>query len=191
MEVFAHVEDDEPLTLDPEEKRAIRKRLERANELEKENRELREKLPRLEEELRRPRPPPRSSPPVTSPPRREVPLQPSVLPVGQLVSESLVRPGARRATQGTRASGPIPSSPPLRLRWSGVEVWHPARRAVRGPSENDTDLPPPEPRIFDAEISRYTCPGCHRRVEPQRPYPRNRPFGSPRCLGWSTFACSG
>ena len=53
VEVFALVEEDEPLTLDPEEKRAIRKRLERANELEKENRELREKLRRVQEELRR------------------------------------------------------------------------------------------------------------------------------------------
>ncbi|HLM91843.1 MAG TPA: hypothetical protein VK424_07345, partial [Thermoplasmata archaeon] len=53
VEVFSLVEEDEPLTLDPEEKRAIRKRLERANELEKENRELREKLRRLQEELRR------------------------------------------------------------------------------------------------------------------------------------------
>ena len=38
VEVFALVEEDEPLTLDPEEKRAIRKRLERANELEGEPR---------------------------------------------------------------------------------------------------------------------------------------------------------
>ncbi len=40
-----------------------------------------------------------------------------------------------------------------------------------------TDLPPPQPLIFDVEIPRYTCPGCHQRVEPPSPDPPNRPFG--------------
>lgn len=49
------------------------------------------------------------------------------------------------------------------------------RRALQD-SPTDDHLPPSEPRIFDVEVSRYTCPGCYRRVEPDCPYPRNRPF---------------
>ncbi|MGA8537370.1 MAG: hypothetical protein WB789_08265 [Thermoplasmata archaeon] len=46
VEVFALAEEGEPLTLDHEENRAIRERLERSNGLEKENREVRETLRR-------------------------------------------------------------------------------------------------------------------------------------------------
>ena len=52
-ELFPSGDDEESITLNPEERKAVRKRLEKANELEKENRELREKLRRAQDELRR------------------------------------------------------------------------------------------------------------------------------------------
>ena len=120
VEVFALVEEDEPLTLDPEEKRAIRKRLERANELEKENRELREKLRRVQEELRRIK----TSAPFLA--ASDLTAEAGGIPSsecstdGPHVPASLVRPVARRATQGTRASGPSPTHLRSDSRWSGV-----------------------------------------------------------------------
>ncbi|MGI0156651.1 MAG: IS66 family transposase, partial [Thermoplasmata archaeon] len=35
----------------------------------------------------------------------------------------------------------------------------------------------PQPLIFDVEIARYNCPGCHRRVEPECPYPPHQQYG--------------
>ena len=53
LELFTGECENEAITLDPEERQAIRRRLIRANELEKENKELREKLRRTQEELKR------------------------------------------------------------------------------------------------------------------------------------------
>ncbi len=178
VEVFALVEEDEPLTLDPEEKRAIRKRLERANELEKENRELREKLRRVQEELRRIK----TSAPFLA--ATDLTAEAGGIPSSRVFYRRPSRPREPRPTGGQEGhpghsrERPIPNSPPLRLSLErcgecGTQLGEPfevRRRTI-------TDLPPPEPRIFDVEIARYTCPGCHRRVEPECPYPRNRPFG--------------
>ncbi len=53
VELFPSEEDDESITLDPEERKAVRKRLEKADALEKELREVKERLRRTQEELRR------------------------------------------------------------------------------------------------------------------------------------------
>ncbi len=53
VELFPSEEDDESMTLDPEERKAVRKRLEKADALEKAAREVKERLRRTQEELRR------------------------------------------------------------------------------------------------------------------------------------------
>jgi len=40
-----------------------------------------------------------------------------------------------------------------------------------------TELPHPQPLIFEVEIASYLCPGCRARVEPNCPYPANRQYG--------------
>jgi transposase len=178
VEVFALVKDDEPLTLDPEEKRAVRKRLERANELEKENRELREKLRRAQEELRRIK----ASAPFLA--ASDLTAEAGGVPTSRVFYRRPARPrephptGGQEGHPGRSRERPVPNSPPLRLsldqcgacgtKWG--EPFEVRRRTI-------TDLPPPQPLIVDVEIPRYTCPGCHQRVEPSSPYPSNRPFG--------------
>jgi len=178
VEVFALVEDDEPLTLDPEEKRAIRRRLEQADRMEKELRELREKNRRLQEELRRIK----TSAPFLA--ASDLTAEAGGVPTSRVFYRRPTRPrephasGGQEGHEGRSRERPVPNSPPLRLSLDrcgacGTQLGEPfeiRRRTI-------TDLPPPQPLIFDVEIPRYTCPGCHQRVEPPSPYPSNRPFG--------------
>ena len=177
-ELFPSDDDEESITLNPEERKAVRKRLEKANELEKEVRELREKLRRAQDELRRIK----TSAPFLA--ASDLTAEAGGIPSSRVFYRRPVRPREPRPTGGQEGhpgrsrERPLPNSPPLRLSLErcgecGTRLGEPfevRRRTI-------TDLPPPEPRIFDVEISRYTCPGCHRRVEPPCPYPRNRPFG--------------
>ncbi|MDG6970425.1 MAG: IS66 family transposase [Nitrososphaerota archaeon] len=86
--------------------------------------------------------------------------------------------GGQPGHPGRSRERPVPNAPPLRLSMDrctscGTELGDPAdwrRRTI-------TDLPPPEPLIFEVEIPRYNCPGCHARVEAADPFPPNRPFG--------------
>jgi transposase len=177
-ELFPSDDDEESITLNPEERKAVRKRLEKANELEKENRELREKLRRAQDELRRIK----TSAPFLA--ASDLTAEAGGIPSSRVFYRRPVRPREPRPTGGQEGhpgrsrERPVPNSPPLRFSLErcgqcGTRLGEPfevRRRTI-------TDLPPPEPNIFDVEISRYTCPGCHRRVEPDCPYPRNRPFG--------------
>ena len=64
------------------------------------------------------------------------------------------------------------NSPPLKLTLErctdcGARLGEPVevrRRTI-------TELPPPQPRIFDVEIARYNCPGCHRASGGAEPVP--------------------
>ncbi len=79
--------------------------------------------------------------------------------------------------EGRSRERPVPNSPPLRLYLKkcgecGTKLTEPfeiRRRTI-------TDLPPPQPLTLEVEIPRYTCPGCHPRVEPPSPYALNWPF---------------
>ncbi|MGI0067861.1 MAG: IS66 family transposase [Thermoplasmata archaeon] len=72
----------------------------------------------------------------------------------------------------------MPNAPPLRLSLDqctdcGAKLGAPfevRRRTI-------TDLPPPEPLVFDVEIPRYRCPGGHHRVSPPDPFPPHQQFG--------------
>ncbi len=177
-ELFPSDDDNESITLDPEERKAVRKRLEKANELEKENRELREKNRRLQEELRRIK----ASAPFLA--ASDLTAEAGGVPSSRVFYRRPSRPrepqptGGQEGHEGRSRERPVPNSPPLRLRLERCgDCGSPLGEPFEVRRRTITDLPPPQPLIFEVEIPRYTCPGCHRRVEPPSPYPRNRPFG--------------
>jgi hypothetical protein len=115
-------EDEESITLDPEERKAVRNRLERATRLEKENRELRERYQRLEEqkrrleqELRRVK----ASAPFLA--ASDLTAEAGGVPSGRVIYRRPVRPREPRPTggqpghEGRSRERPVPNSPPLRL----------------------------------------------------------------------------
>ena len=176
-ELFPSDDDEESITLNPEERKAVRKRLVKANELEKENRELREKNRQLQEELRRLK----TSAPFLA--ASDLSAEAGGIPSSRVFYRRPARPREPRPTGGQEGhpwrsrERPVPNSPPLRLALErcgecGTRLGEPFEIRRR----TNTVLLPPEPKLFDVEIPRYTCPGCHRRVEPICPYPRNRPF---------------
>jgi transposase len=104
------------------------------------------------------------------------------------VREELPKPaGGQVGHPGHARPRPVPNSPPLRL---SLAKCPDCNRRLGAPFEirrrTITDLPPPEPLIFDVEIPRYHCPGCHHRVEPIDPFPPTSSSGSCSCLGSST-----
>jgi len=63
---------------------------------------------------------------------------------------------------------PIPNASPLALALEkGTECGTRLGEPFEVRRRTITDLPPPEPRIFDGGIPRYHCPGCRARVEPR------------------------
>lgn len=122
--LFPAEEDDESITLDPEERKAVRKRLEEATELERENRDLREKLRRAQDELRRIK----ASAPFLA--ASDLTAEAGGVPSSRVFSmgglsalESLEPRAARKATMGTPASAPSPTRPDSR--WSAAPIAAP------------------------------------------------------------------
>jgi transposase len=86
--------------------------------------------------------------------------------------------GGQLGDPGQARPRPVPNSPPLRLTLEkcldcGARLGAPFEVRKR----TITDLPPPEPLVFEVEISRYRCPRCHHRVEPADPFPPYQQFG--------------
>ena len=169
--LFALSEDDEPVTIYPPEKKRIREQLERSVRLEQENRELREKNRRLLEELRRYK----ACAPMLAASDRTA--EAGSIPSSRVFYRRPIRndphpTGAQPGHPGRARERPVPNAPPLKLSLDqctdgGTRLGEPfevRRRTI-------TDLPPSEPLVFDVEIPRYNCPGCHRRIEPESPYP--------------------
>lgn len=88
------------------------------------------------------------------------------------------RAGGQLGHPGESRPRPIPNSPPLRItldrcRTCGTRLGEPCavrRRVI-------TELPQPQPRIFEVEILRYHCTTCRRKVEPEDPFPPHFQFG--------------
>jgi transposase len=185
VELFPEDDDEESITLEPEERKAVRKRLERANQLEKELREVREQLRRteeqkrrLQEELKRIK----TSAPFLA--ATELTAEAGGIPSSRIFYRRPARPrepnptGAQVGHEGRSRERPVPNSPPLKLTLErctdcGTRLGEPFEVRPR----TITDIPAPVPKVFDVEIPRYTCPGCHRRVEPPSPYPANQQYG--------------
>lgn len=170
-------EDDEPLTIYPPDRKKLREQLERSERLEQEVRELREKNRRLQEELRRYK---ACAPMLAASDRTaEAGNIPSSRVFYRRPTRSDPRPtGAQVGHPGQRRERPVPNAPPLVLTLEqctdcGTRLGAPfevRRRTI-------VELPPPEPRVFEVEIPRYNCPGCHRRVEPECPFPPYQQYG--------------
>jgi transposase len=171
---LAPSEDDEPLTIYPPERKKLRERLEHQ---EQEIRELKEKNRRLQEELRRYK----ACAPMLAASDRTA--EAGSIPSSRVFYRRPVRcdpkpTGGQPGHPGRSRERPIPNSPPLQLTLDhctecGTRLGAPVevrRRTI-------TDLPPPQPRVFEVEIPRYNCPGCHRRVESVSPYPPNQQYG--------------
>ncbi|MCI4320650.1 MAG: IS66 family transposase [Thermoplasmata archaeon] len=170
-------EDDEPVTIYPPERKKLRERLERADRLEEEVRELREKYRRLQEELRRYR----ACAPMLAASDRTA--EAGSIPSSRVfyrrpVHKDPLPTGGQRGHPGRARERPVPNAPPMKLTLErctdcGTRLGEPfevRRRTI-------TDLPPPQPLVFDVEISRYNCPGCRRRVEAECPYPKHQQYG--------------
>jgi transposase len=88
------------------------------------------------------------------------------------------RPGGQRGHRGHARPRPIPNAPPMRLtldrcRDCGTRLGEPCafrRRVI-------TELPHPQPLIFEVEIARYHCLVCRRKVEPEDPFAPHAQFG--------------
>lgn len=185
LNLISPTEDDEPYVIGPEERRSLRHELLEKKRLEEERdrlveelRETKEKLRRAQEEIRRMR----ASLPFWAATDRTA--EAGGVPTSRVFYRRPVRPreprpvGGQLGHPGRSRERPVPNAPPVRLTLErcqecGTRLGEPfevRRRTI-------TDLPPPQPLIFDLEIPRYTCPSCHRRVEPESPYPPHRAFG--------------
>ncbi|MGI0128939.1 MAG: IS66 family transposase [Thermoplasmata archaeon] len=170
-------EDSEPLTIYPPERKRLREQLERSERLEQENRQLREKNRRLLEELRRYK----ACAPMLAATDRTA--EAGNIPSSRVFYRRPVhrepRPtGGQPGHPGRSRERPVPNAPPLKLTLErctecGTRLGEPF--AVR--RRTITELPRPQPLIFDIEIARYNCPGCRRRVEPGSPYPPHQQYG--------------
>lgn len=166
------------LPLSQAERRALLERLRKAERALAENRDLKDKLRRAQEELRRYK----ACAPMLAASDRTA--EAGSIPSSRVFyrrpqhSPNPRPSGGQLGHVGHARPRPIPNAPPLALSLSectrcGTRLGEPfevRRRTI-------TDLPPPEPRIFDVEIPRYRCPGCRARVEPACPYPPNRQYG--------------
>ena len=177
--LFAPDEDDEPLYIKGgKERREIRQKLERGERLEEENRDLREKVRRLQEELRRLK----TSFPLLATNERtaEVVGAPSsgVFYRRPRPIRDLKGTGGQPGHRGQARERPVPNAPKETYTLQccpdcGGRLGEPCdllRRVI-------TDLPPPEPKIFEVENARYRCSTCGTRAIAPDPYPAHRHFG--------------
>ena len=162
-----HAEGKAPLT--PEEARKI---LERLRKLEQELDGSRDENRRLKDELRRYK----STLHLLAPDDKTAEawgVPTSRVFYRRRVREDPPRPaGGQPGHEGRARPRPVPNSPPLRL---ALEKCSDCGARLGAPFEvrkrTITDLPPPEPLVFEIEIPRYRCPSCHHRVEPPDPIP--------------------
>lgn len=172
---------DGPIIIEnDEQRRELLRKLKRLEQLEAELRELREKARRLEEENRRLRSSPQllASTDTTAeaggvPSSHVFYRRPSV-PKGKGRSS-----GGQPGHPGHGRTRPTPTAPAVRVSLERCphcsarlgEPCDSVRRTI-------TDLPVVRLLVFELELLRYTCPGCHRRVHAEPPIPPNQQFGS-------------
>lgn len=177
VEEILDPEREENIPLSQSDRKALLERIRKGDKAIEKARELKAKLRRAQEELRRYK---GCAPMLAASDRTaEVGSIPSSRVFYRRPIHSPPKPmGGQLGHPGRSRERPVANSPPLTLTLErctecGAHLGAPVevrRRTL-------TDLPPPQPRIFDVEIARYNCPGCHRRVEAPSPYPRNQQYG--------------
>jgi transposase len=164
--------------LSREEARKLVEELRRLRRVEEDRDSARDEVRRLKEELRRYK----STLHLLAPDDKTA--EPWGAPTSRVfhrrrVREDPPRPaGGQPGHTGRARPRPVPNSPPLRL---ALETCADCGTKLGGPFEGRkrtlTDLPPHELMVFEVEIPRYRCPGCHHRVEPVDPFPPHQQFG--------------
>lgn len=153
-------------------------RLRRAEQLEEELRRAREEIRRLKKENERLR----TSAPLLAASDRTA--EAGGIPSSRTFYRRPAPRGERRSSGGQPGhaghgrSRPTPNAPPVRVT---LERCPECSTKLGNPFDSIhrliTDLPLPTLLIFDLEIPRYHCPGCHRRVHAEPPLPPYRQFG--------------
>ncbi len=171
-----HAEGKAPISR--EEARRLLEELRRLRRAEEERDSARDEIRRLKEELRRYK----STLHLLAPDDKTAEawgVPTSRVFYRRKVREDPPRPaGGQPGHPGRARPRPVPNSPPLRLALEkcvdcGAKLGAPFEVRTR----TITDLPPPEPLVFEVEILRYRCPGCQYRVEPPDPFPPHQQFG--------------
>ncbi|MGI0131150.1 MAG: IS66 family transposase [Thermoplasmata archaeon] len=172
------------LPLSQEKRRALLERLRRTDQVERELQQTREELRRVKEELRRLK----TSAPFLAASGRTA--EAGGMPSSKIFYRRPVSRGGRRrpgGQPGHRGHGrprPTPNAPPVRV---ALEFCPECATKLGDPCDSlhrtVTDLPLPQLMVFDLELLRYRCPGCHRRVHAEPPLPPNQQFG-PVLAAW-------
>ena len=172
------------LPISQEERRALLARLRRAEQAEEELRRVREENRRLKEELRRLK----TSAPFLAASDRTA--EAGGVPSSRTFYRRPTSRGPKRSSGGQRGHRgfgrrrPIPNAPSVRV---ALEVCPDCSTKLGDPCDSlhrtITDLPLPSVMVFDLELLRYRCPGCHRRVHADAPFPPNQQFG-PVLASW-------
>jgi transposase len=176
--------DSDSLVLNREQRQEILRKLKRLEELEEEHRRLQEKARRLEEENRRLR----SSPFLLA--ASDHTAEPGGIPSSRTFYRRPIPEGERRPSGGQPGhpghgrKRPTPNAPAVRV---SLERCPDCSRRLGAPCDSFrrtiTDLPLPQLLIFELEVLRYWCRGCHRRVHAKPPLPPNQQFG-PVLAAW-------
>ena len=175
-------EGDVPLS--QKERRALLARLRRAEKAEEELRRAREEIRRLKEENHRLK----TSAPFLAASERTA--EAGGVPSSRIFYRRPVAPGEKRPTggqpghRGHGRSRPTPNAPPVR---ATLEQCPHCTTELGAPCDSFhrtiTDLPLAALLVFDLEVLRYRCPGCHRRVHAEPPFPPHQQFG-PVLASW-------
>ena len=178
-------EEELPVALDQEKRRELVRKLQRLEQAEEELRKAREEIRRLQRENERLR---------TSAP--QLAASDATAEAGGVPSSRVFyrRPslsqGEGRSTGGQPGhlghgrTRPTPTAPAVRV---SIERCPRCSTRLGEPCDSlhrtISDLPPVHLLVFDLELLRYTCPGCHHRVHAEPPIPPNQQFG-PGLASW-------
>ncbi len=170
-------DESDRVVLSREKAAEIARKLERLEKLEEENRRLRDELRRL-----------KTSAPMLAASDRTA--EAGGVPSSKAFYRRPTASSEKRSTGGQpghRGHGrprPTPNAPPVRV---ALEQCPECLTKLGDPCDSFhrtiTDLPLPSLLVFDLEVFRYRCPGCHRRVHAEPPLPPNQQLG-PVLAAW-------
>lgn len=178
--------------LDRETRKELVRKLKRLEQLEEEHRRLQEKARRLEEEARKLEEENRrlrSSPMLLA--ATDTTAEAGGVPSSHIFYRRPAAPSDQRRPSGGQPGHAghgrpraTPNAPSVQVSLErcphcSTRLGEPCdalRRTI-------TDLPIVQLLVFELELLRYTCPGCHRRVHAEPPIPSNQQFG-PVLASW-------
>ena len=170
--------------LDREQRQELIRKLRRLEELEAENRRLKEELRRSKQENERLR---TSAPALAASDRT---AEAGGIPSSLTFYRRPVPRGHRRHSGGQPGHPghgrrrPAPNAPSVRV---ALERCPDCSGRLGAPSDSFrrtiTDLPLPQLLVFELEVMRYWCSRCHRRVHAEPPLPPHQQFG-PVLAAW-------